>query len=80
MTETWLIIGISGVTCGGKTTLADSLLEHFKSAVGREIKTGVELRRVEIIKQDNYFLPVEDSRHVLVESLNHFNWEILSSM
>ena len=80
MVETWVVIGISGVTCGGKSTLAESLFEHFKGVVGKEIKNGVELKKVELLKQDAYFLSVEDKRHKIVEELNHFNWEILSSL
>jgi nicotinamide/nicotinate riboside kinase len=79
-TNSWLVVGVSGVTCSGKTTLADSLYKHFKDLRGKEIKTGIELNRVEIINQDKYFLEADDPRHVIVEKLNHQNWEVITSL
>jgi len=61
-----LIIGISGTTCSGKTTVAKKIHENLKNSV--------------LINQDTYFLPVDDPRHTLVTELNHFNWDILSSL
>lgn len=78
--EQWLIVGISGVTCSGKTTLADSLYKHFKERRGQELKPGVELNRVELINQDAYFRTVEDPNHQVVEKLRHLNWEIIESI
>jgi nicotinamide/nicotinate riboside kinase len=78
--EQWLIIGISGVTCSGKTTLADSLYKHFKERNGQEIKPGIELNRVELLNQDDYFRSVDDPNHQKVERLNHLNWEIIESI
>ena len=62
----WVIIGISGPTCSGKTTVAKKVHENIKDAV--------------VIYQDKYFLSQDDSRHKLIPELNHFNWEILSSL
>lgn len=78
--EQWLVIGVSGVTCSGKTTLAQSLFEHFKKQSGNEIKAGIELNRVELINQDTYFRQVDDPNHQMIEKLNHLNWEIMSSL
>lgn len=78
--EQWLVIGISGVTCSGKTTLAQSLYERFKEKSGHEIRTGVEVGRVELVNQDQYFREVDDPNHVRVEQLNHLNWEIIQSL
>lgn len=78
--EQWLVIGVSGVTCSGKTTLAQSLFQHFKKQSGSEIKAGVELNRVELMNQDTYFRPVDDSNHQKIEKLNHLNWEIIESL
>lgn len=66
MSEKWLILGISGATCGGKTTIANKLIEIFTN--GR------------VISQDNYFLPVDDDRHVWIPELNHINFDILTSL
>ncbi|XP_014228256.1 nicotinamide riboside kinase 1 [Trichogramma pretiosum] len=62
----YLVIGISGPTCSGKTSVSKKVHEHFKDSV--------------LINQDSYFLPEDDKRHTLVSELNHFNWEIMSSM
>ncbi|XP_014215704.1 nicotinamide riboside kinase 1 [Copidosoma floridanum] len=62
----WIIIGISGLTCSGKTTIAKKIQETLEDSV--------------LISQDNYFLSVDDPRHTLVPELNHLNWEILTSL
>lgn len=62
----WLIVGISGVTNGGKSVLAQLLHSNIPNS--------------KIIKQDDYFLPVDSPNHVFVAELNHNNWEILSSL
>ena len=80
MQEQWLIIGISGVTCSGKTTLAHSLYQKFKEKRGCELQSGVELNRVELLCQDVYFRDVADPNHEKVEKLNHLNWEIIESI
>ncbi|XP_076763053.1 nicotinamide riboside kinase [Xylocopa sonorina] len=66
MSKRWFVFGISGATCSGKTSLANRLQKELKNSV--------------IVHQDNYFLPVDDPRHTKIEELNHFNWEIITSM
>lgn len=66
MLENWLVIGISGVTCGGKTTLATSLSELLPNS--------------KVISQDDYFLDVNDPRHTWILELNHINFDIISSL
>ncbi|KAK9878925.1 hypothetical protein WA026_003748 [Henosepilachna vigintioctopunctata] len=61
-----LIVGVSGVTCGGKTTVIKELKKLFPSS--------------EIFHQDDYFLNVDDPRHVWCEDLDHINYDILSSL
>lgn len=63
---TYLIVGISGATCSGKSSITTNLQKKFKNSI--------------MMKQDDYFLPQNDSRHILIPELNHFNWEILSSL
>lgn len=62
----WLIVGISGVTCGGKSSLAKDLHKSLNGSV--------------ILHQDNYFLSPDDPRHIKITELNCYNWEILSSV
>lgn len=60
-----LIIGISGVTCGGKTTTSTKLNK---------------LLQCKVFVQDDYYRDVTDSKHVWIEELNHINFDILSSL
>lgn len=62
----WLIVGISGATCSGKSTLAKELHKSIKDSV--------------LIHQDDYFFPVNDPRHTKIPELNCLNWEITTSM
>lgn len=62
----WVVVGISGVTYGGKTTLTKLLHEKFVNSV--------------VFSQDDYFFPGNDSRHTVIPELNHVNWEIMSSL
>lgn len=79
--ETWLVIGISGVTNGGKTTLAKSLLSYFSGNLNKIIfKENITLNKVTMLSQDDYFLSVDSPKHKVVEKLSHINWEILSSI
>lgn len=66
MREDWIVVGISGVTCGGKTTLAETLKNAFNNTI--------------VICQDDYFLPKNDSRHVFIPELNYNNWDILAAL
>lgn len=63
-----LIIGIGGVTCGGKTT------------VSHEIQQLLPNIHVKIFSQDKYIFPVTDSRHTWIQDLNHINFDIITSM
>ncbi|XP_048487341.1 nicotinamide riboside kinase 1 [Plutella xylostella] len=66
--DQWFVIGISGVTCGGKTTLA--------------LKLKNVLCPVYVFNQDKYFYPDDSPKHVKCEGLEeeHNNYDILSSL
>lgn len=64
--QKWFVLGVSGATCSGKTSLAKRVHKEFKNSV--------------IIHQDDYFLPVDDPRHTKLPELNHLNWEIITSV
>lgn len=79
--NTFLVIGVSGVTCGGKTTLANGLLNFFKDPANAcMFGSKTKINTVKKLSQDDYFLPVDSSKHTIVEPLNHINWEIVSSL
>ncbi|XP_037094035.1 nicotinamide riboside kinase 1-like [Pollicipes pollicipes] len=62
----WCVAAVSGVTCGGKTTVARMLHAAYPGSV--------------LVAQDDYFLPEDDPRHVPAPGVNHLNWELLSSI
>ncbi|XP_041971718.1 nicotinamide riboside kinase 1 [Aricia agestis] len=64
--QDWIIIGIAGVTCGGKTTISNKLKDT--------------LSPVYIFHQDQYFYPDDSPNHVKCEGLEHNNYDILSSL
>lgn len=66
MTEKWLVIGICGVTCGGKTTLATELNNILPNS--------------KVITQDDYYLDENDPRQIRIPELNHVNFELLTSL
>lgn len=55
-----------GVTCGGKTTLAQQLMSALTPAA--------------LLQQDKYFLPDDSPRHVAIEGLAHNNYDVLSAL
>nr|XP_033333729.1 nicotinamide riboside kinase 1 [Megalopta genalis] len=65
-TKKWIVFGISGCTCSGKTTLTNQLKKKFGNSV--------------LICQDSYYFPINDPRHKTIAKLNHVNWEIITSL
>ncbi|XP_035454688.2 nicotinamide riboside kinase 1 [Spodoptera frugiperda] len=62
----WVVIGIGGVTCGGKTSLAGRLRAGVSPTV--------------VVHQDAYFLPDDSPRHTYIPELKHNNYDILSAL
>lgn len=62
----WRVVGVSGATCGGKTTLVNFLRKNFEGSA--------------LLFQDDFFLDKESDRHVIIPELNHANWECLESI
>lgn len=90
----WFVIGVSGVSCAGKTSMSHNLRDflatgQFKDAAWNMDPRCEELRRrfngcwfrighVELLHQDDYFLPEHLQEDV--EALGHKNWELISGM
>lgn len=64
--QQWFIIGISGVTCGGKTSLANRLKESLTPAY--------------VFHQDKFFFPDDSAQHVRVPGLPHNNYDVLGAL
>lgn len=63
----YFVIGVSGVTCGGKTTLTKLLQRKFPWAL--------------VIHQDHYFFDDDYPNHIRVpESENHVNYEVFQAL
>lgn len=76
----WLIIGISGVSGGGKTTLATRLNRHFNDRLQGKPCTGVRIDQVITIGQDEYFHVRDSPKHTWIKDINFINREILSAL
>ncbi|KAI5631775.1 nicotinamide riboside kinase 1 [Phthorimaea operculella] len=64
----WIVIGISGVTNGGKTTLSNKMVQTIEDSC--------------VLHQDKYFLPDDHPNHIPVPNLEprHNNYDILSAL
>ncbi|GBP64392.1 Nicotinamide riboside kinase 1 [Eumeta japonica] len=62
----WIVIGISGVTNGGKTTLASKLAELLQHSA--------------VLHQDAYFYPDDSPNHIKCSGLEHNNYDIITSL
>ncbi|XP_076347936.1 nicotinamide riboside kinase 1-like [Tachypleus tridentatus] len=62
----WILVGLSGVTCGGKTTLAAMLQKSVTGSI--------------ILSQDEFFREEYSDKHEMIPELQHVNWESLSSI
>lgn len=77
----WLIIGISGVTCGGKSSLAKALQTYLSNPENaNSLSDNVRVQSVHMLQQDEYFYPESSDNHTWLDHLNHINWEILSAL
>jgi len=65
-TDKWLVIGVSGVTCGGKSLMARKLHSLLPGS--------------KYLGLDRYFLHTSDSRHQKAPGVEHINWEIPSAL
>lgn len=78
----WFVIGITGVTCGGKTTVSKRLRDFFlhQKYITLKYDTKCTINEVKLISQDEYFLHVNDNRHRKVKALDAINFELLTAL
>lgn len=66
--SSWLVVGISGVTNGGKSTLAQQLQSRLPT-------------HTQLISQDDYFFSKDSQYHVPCPGgLAHHNWDIITAL
>lgn len=61
-----LVVGIGGVTNGGKTSLCTFLKQRFPAAT--------------IINMDDYYYPEDSPHHIWIDGMNHQDWDVVSSV
>lgn len=77
----WLIIGISGITCGGKTTLSQTLFHHLRDRNNANcLSDGIKIGTVKIINQDDYFFPEDYPHHEWIEQIAHINYDVIGAL
>ena len=68
MMSSWIVVGISGVTNGGKSTLTEQLQSRLPT-------------HTQVLSQDDYFYPVDSQYHILSPGgLAHNNWEVITAI
>lgn len=77
----WLIIGISGVTCGGKTTLSQTLFHHLSDSKNENcLSDRIKIGTVKIINQDDYFYAEDYPEHEWIEQISHINFDVIGAL
>lgn len=79
----WLVIGISGVTCGGKTTLSKSLFSYLSDSINEHcLSDHVQIGTVKIVNQDDYFYPDDYTGHewLVCGTTPHVNYDVLGAL
>lgn len=66
MENGWIVIGIGGATCSGKTTIANELHNKLPESM--------------LIHQDDYFHPVGSPKLEYIDEVQHYNWDKLSAI
>ena len=77
---TWFTIGISGITCGGKTTLATKFYNYLSDENTPKQFGNIRINRVVLIQQDKYFWPRDNPKHIWIDEINFINREVMSAM
>lgn len=84
----WLIVGIAGGTCSGKSTLARALAERLKERIINnndnadhcDHSAPIIVDDVRIIRQDDYFYKRDRPEHTWIPGWNYINREILGAL
>jgi uridine kinase len=70
--QTALVVGLGGVTNGGKTTMCRSL-EHLFSSNKYNL-------RVKSLHIDDYYRPNDDPNHIHLDKFDHHDWDCLEAI
>ncbi|CAF2510017.1 unnamed protein product [Rotaria sp. Silwood2] len=70
--QTALVVGLGGVTSGGKTTMCQFLEDLFSSN-----KYNLNIKSLHI---DDYFRSNDDPHHIHLDKFNHHDWDCLNAL
>lgn len=74
----WLIIGVSGVSCGGKSTVTKSISEYLSDPSNRQsLRPNLVIGSVKLVQQDDFYFPDEHPIHDRIPHMNKINSEQL---
>lgn len=75
-----IVIGISGISGGGKTTLATALHKYLSDSKNADLFDGIHINEIVLMHQDKYFYPRDSPHHIWIPEINFINRELLSAM
>ncbi|CAF1251054.1 unnamed protein product [Rotaria sp. Silwood1] len=70
--QTAIVVGLGGITNGGKTTMCDFLERLFSSN-----KYNLDVKSLHI---DDYFRSNDDSNHIHLDKYNYHDWDCLNAL
>lgn len=77
----WLVVGISGVTCSGKSTLAKSIENLLnQTCYKNEFLPNIKISEIKLVKQDSYFHHRSSPKHTWIPELNYINRDIITAL
>lgn len=74
------IVGISGVSGGGKSSLATKLYDYLSDSKNANAFDACRIKQVLLIQQDKYFYPRDSPHHIWIKDMNFINREVLSAV
>lgn len=77
----WIIVGIAGITCSGKTTLTNNLYEHLCNPSNKNcLSDKIQIGKIKIINQDDYFYSDDHPNHEWLEHIKHVNYDVIGAL
>lgn len=77
----WLLVGISGITNGGKSSLSKSLHEYLSDRSNAKcLCNGVRIGCVKVMHQNEYFYPENYANHEWNDRIKHVNFERIEAI